>query len=161
MSARGGNSPARRGIRFGIGTKLYLAIAGAVAFTLTASLIAWHGFVAIADRVSEITTHHVPATTRSLQLGLHTNAIAALAPVLLAAVEKVAFDTHLVASLLLYRMSGGDEGAKYSTDAGMVHSIEHLSPVSFLFSPGLWIGFAFAGAFLYGAIRLRRNREPS
>jgi hypothetical protein len=29
-----------------------------------------------------------------------------------------------------------------------------------LISPGLWIGFAVAAAFLAGAVRLRRHRDP-
>jgi ABC-2 type transport system permease protein len=35
-----------------------------------------------------------------------------------------------------------------------------LDPGKFLSTPGLWIGLAFAAAFLAAAVRLRRNREP-
>jgi hypothetical protein len=31
---------------------------------------------------------------------------------------------------------------------------------NFLSPPGLWIGLAFAAAFLAAGVRLRRNREP-
>jgi hypothetical protein len=35
-----------------------------------------------------------------------------------------------------------------------------LTPGHFLLSPGLWIGLAITAAFLFAAVRLRRNREP-
>ncbi|HWY25173.1 MAG TPA: hypothetical protein VNX47_09655, partial [Nevskia sp.] len=38
--------------------------------------------------------------------------------------------------------------------------LPHLAPVDFLTSPNLWLGLAVAVALFYGAIRLRRYREP-
>jgi hypothetical protein len=35
-----------------------------------------------------------------------------------------------------------------------------FDPAKFLSTPGLWIGLAFAAAFLAAAVRLRRYREP-
>jgi ABC-2 type transport system permease protein len=85
---------------------------------------------------------------------------AVLPPVLIVAAEKIVFDTSLFGALLSHRFSGGAEGAKFSTDAGVVHPIEHLSPLGFMVSPGLWLGLAAAGLFLYAAACLRREREP-
>ncbi|MBI2994235.1 MAG: ABC transporter permease [Gammaproteobacteria bacterium] len=85
---------------------------------------------------------------------------AVLPPVVIAAVEKIVFGSTHFGRLLLNHMSGGPEGAKFPLDANAVHALEHLSPGSFLLSPGLWIGFALAAAFLYAAVRLRREREP-
>jgi hypothetical protein len=35
-----------------------------------------------------------------------------------------------------------------------------VDPVSFLATPGLWIGLALAAAFLAGAVRMRRYQGP-
>jgi ABC-2 type transport system permease protein len=85
---------------------------------------------------------------------------AVLPPLLIVAAEKVAFDTAVFGTLLSERFSGGAEGAKFSTEAGMVHPIAHLSPLGFLASPGLWLGLAAAAVFLLAATYLRRRREP-
>jgi hypothetical protein len=37
---------------------------------------------------------------------------------------------------------------------------DDTTPGNFLSTPGLWIGLAFAVAFLAAAVRLRRYREP-
>jgi ABC-2 type transport system permease protein len=36
----------------------------------------------------------------------------------------------------------------------------HITPAQFLSSPGLWVGLAFAAAFLAAAVRLRRYQGP-
>ena len=41
-----------------------------------------------------------------------------------------------------------------------IDSLTQLTPGRFLRTPGLWIGLAFAAAFLAAAVRLRRYREP-
>jgi len=38
--------------------------------------------------------------------------------------------------------------------------VTHITPGIFLTSPGLWIGFAIAAAFLAAAVRLRRYQGP-
>jgi ABC-2 type transport system permease protein len=49
----------------------------------------------------------------------------------------------------------------FTTNAhGTIDSMTQLTPVNFLTTPGLWIGLAFAAAFLAAAVRLRRYREP-
>jgi ABC-2 type transport system permease protein len=79
-------------------------------------------------------------------------------PVLsIAALEKIAFGTSHFVAMLGNRMSGGSEGDVFGK-GGM--SMTHLSSGHFLSTPGLWIGLAFAAAFIAAAVRLRRNREP-
>jgi ABC-2 type transport system permease protein len=78
---------------------------------------------------------------------------AALPPLAIGVVEKIAFNTSYFAAMLKYRFAG-------SPDADAMHPMTHLSPVPFLISPGLWIGLVVAAAFLAAAIRLRRYREP-
>jgi len=43
-----------------------------------------------------------------------------------------------------------------------VHSVgcPHLTPLTYLSTPGLWLGLIFAAVFLAAAIRLRRYRGP-
>jgi ABC-2 type transport system permease protein len=78
---------------------------------------------------------------------------AALPPLAIGVVEKIAFNTSYFAAMLKYRFAG-------SPDADAMHPMTHLSPVPFLISPGLWIGLVVAAALLAAAIRLRRYREP-
>ena len=87
----------------------------------------------------------------------------AVFPVLaLAALEKVAFQTNYFGSLLRYRLAGwmGEAFVPRPHGSGPVGTLTQLTPGKFLHSPGLWIGLAFAVAFLAAAVRLRHNREP-
>jgi ABC-2 type transport system permease protein len=83
-------------------------------------------------------------------------------PVLaIAMVEKIAFNTSHFAAMLGSRISGGPEAAAFPMAAGVrMNSMTHLAPLSFLSSPGLWIGLAVAAAFLAAAVRLRRYQGP-
>src|SRR6516165_4577103 len=78
---------------------------------------------------------------------------AALPPLAIGVVEKIAFNTSYFEAILRYRFAG-------SPDADPMDPLTHLSPVPFLISPGLWIGLVVAAAFLAAAIRLRRYRDP-
>ena len=73
--------------------------------------------------------------------------------------EKVAFNSTEFASLLRRRMEGGAE-AVMAPGALPMDSMTHLTPLNFVASPGLWVGLAVAAAFLWGAVRLRRYRDP-
>ena len=78
---------------------------------------------------------------------------AALPPLAIGVVEKIAFNTSYFKALLQYRFAGNPH-------ADAMDPLTHLSPVPFLISPGLWIGLVVAAAFLAAAIRMRRYRDP-
>jgi ABC-2 type transport system permease protein len=85
---------------------------------------------------------------------------AALPPLALCAVEKIAFNTSHLASLLLYRLSGENEGAPFTLQNASMDPMHHLALGRFLSSSGLWIGLAFTAIFLAAAAQLRRSRGP-
>jgi ABC-2 type transport system permease protein len=89
---------------------------------------------------------------------------AVLPPLALCIVEKIAFNTSHLVSLLKYRLFGFAAEAfafnAHGTTHGTIDSLAQLTPGKFLSTPGLWIGLAFAAAFLAAAVRLRRYREP-
>ncbi len=76
--------PARRS-RLGLSARLYIAIAGAVALTLAASIVAWFAFVELGQHQRRITREHIPSITDSLRLAGRSNLIAATAPALISA----------------------------------------------------------------------------
>ena len=86
----------------------------------------------------------------------------ALSPVVLAVVEKVAFQTGYICALLKSRVIGGMAEAFIPgpPSRGDVTHLVELDPLGFLVSPGLWIGLATAALFLAAAVRLRRRGEP-
>jgi ABC-2 type transport system permease protein len=76
--------------------------------------------------------------------------------------EKIAFNTSHFASMVKHRLMGF---APRAFDFNPHHSaaldsLTQLTPGRYLSSPGFWSGLAFAGALLFGAIRLRRYRGP-
>jgi len=77
----------------------------------------------------------------------------------IAFVEKIAFNTSYFGAMLLHQLSGGAEAVPFPgrmpIDPGM-----QFTPGQFLLSPGLWMGLAVTAAFLFAAVRVRRNREP-
>ena len=75
-------------------------------------------------------------------------------------VEKIAFNTTYLASLLGYRLGGGDEAAMTSTASFPIDPMAHLTPLRYISAPGVWVGLIFAAVFLILAARLRRNRDP-
>jgi ABC-2 type transport system permease protein len=87
---------------------------------------------------------------------------AVLPPLALCVVEKIAFNTSYFASLLKYRLIGWFTQAFVFETHGSVPAdpLAQLTPGNLLSTPGLWIGLAFAAAFLAAAARLRRYREP-
>jgi ABC-2 type transport system permease protein len=76
--------------------------------------------------------------------------------------EWIAFRTRYFGSLLKYRLIGWFTRAFVVQGQGSVPAdpLTHLTPGTFLSTPGLWIGLAFAAIFLAAAVRLRRDREP-
>ncbi|HET7715712.1 MAG TPA: SpoIIE family protein phosphatase [Bauldia sp.] len=86
MSATG-TAPRRRA-RIGLSVKLYVAIAGAVALTLAASVVAWISFVELGQLQRRITREHIPSITDSLRLARQSTLIAATAPALISATDE-------------------------------------------------------------------------
>jgi ABC-2 type transport system permease protein len=76
-------------------------------------------------------------------------------------VERIAFSTSHFSHMLGYRFSGGGEehAGTQATDISAL-LMPNLSLAQFLMSPSLWLGLALTAGFLFGAVRLRRNREP-
>src|SRR4029450_2471426 len=76
--------------------------------------------------------------------------------------EKLAFDTSHFASMLKDRLFGaGDTAFAFQRHRGIaIDSLVQLTPGRYLATPGLWIGLAFAAAFVAIAVRQRRYRGP-
>ena len=76
--------------------------------------------------------------------------------------EKLAFDTSHFASMLKNRLVGaGDTAFAFQPHHGVsIDSLVQLTPGRYLATPGLWIGLAFAAAFVAIAVRQRRYRGP-
>jgi ABC-2 type transport system permease protein len=75
-------------------------------------------------------------------------------------VEKIAFNTSYFSNMLLYRFSGGAEGAAYMATGMSMDPLSLINPVQFLFSPGMLTGLAVAAVFVAGAVQLRRYQGP-
>jgi ABC-2 type transport system permease protein len=76
--------------------------------------------------------------------------------------EKIAFDTTHFASMLKDRLFGaGDTAFAFQPHHGIaVNSWIQLTPGRYFTTPGLWVGLAFAAAFVAIAVRQRRYRGP-
>ena len=88
---------------------------------------------------------------------------AVLPPVAIIVVERIAFNTSYVGSLLHYRLSGGIARAFAATSSGgapLDPLTTQLTPGRFLATPGLWLGLGCAALFLFAAVRLRREGRP-
>jgi ABC-2 type transport system permease protein len=86
---------------------------------------------------------------------------AALPLVVIAGVEGIVFRTSYFAALIGRRFIGDAPAMHVAPDSmGLDPFTTHVTLARFLTSPGLWIGFAIAAAFLAAAVRLRRYREP-
>lgn len=81
--------------------------------------------------------------------------------VLVQVLERIAFGTQYAGAFIAYRFTGAmGEAFAAGATKGPVTTLSQLDPVRFLSAPGLWLGLLAAAAFLFIAIRLRRNREP-
>jgi ABC-2 type transport system permease protein len=85
---------------------------------------------------------------------------AALPLLAIGAVEKIAFNTSHFAALLGNRLSGGGAEAITMPGSFPMDPMTHLTPGTYLSSPGLWIGLAFTALCLAAAVQLRRHRGP-
>jgi len=85
-----------------------------------------------------------------------------LPPVAIAALEKLWFNTAHFASFLGRRfMVTPGTDAVTVPGAMPMHPMTQITPLRFLATPDLWIGFAVTAVFLALAVRLRRYRGPN
>ena len=89
---------------------------------------------------------------------------AVLPPLALCLIEKIAFDSENLRSVLADRLGGGfseafTHGAFQPGHRSMGDQASQIDAVGFLTTPDLWIGLMVAGGFLAGAVWLRRRRE--
>jgi ABC-2 type transport system permease protein len=84
---------------------------------------------------------------------------AVLPIVAIGAMEKIVFNTSYFLAILMNRLAGSPSSAGAAGDMS-IDAMTPLTTAQLLSSPGLWIGFAIATAFLVAAIRLRRQRGP-
>ena len=84
---------------------------------------------------------------------------AALPIVAIGGLEKIAFNTWHFASMVGERFIGSTRTIA-STDTFPTNPMTHITPATFLATPGLWIGLAVAAVFLAAAVRLRRYQGP-
>jgi ABC-2 type transport system permease protein len=85
---------------------------------------------------------------------------AALPPLTIGIVERVAFNTTYFGSLIGRRFTGGSEGIAIMERSRAMDMTMPFAPFHFLISPSLWIGLAFTAGFLAAAVRVRRYRGP-
>jgi len=85
---------------------------------------------------------------------------AAMPPLTIGIVEKVAFNTTYFGSLIGKRFTGGSEGTAIMERGRAMDPTMLFAPLHFLINPGLWLGLAVTAAFLAAAVRLRRYRGP-
>ncbi len=85
---------------------------------------------------------------------------AALPPLAVCVIEKIAFNTSHFAALLGHRISGGTEGGASTAGSSAMDPLMMLNPGRFLISPGMLIGLVMAAIFLAAAVRLRRYQGP-
>jgi ABC-2 type transport system permease protein len=86
---------------------------------------------------------------------------ATLPVVAIAGIEALAFHTsHFIT--LVGRRFIGDLAVHPHMPGGVfpTNPMTHITPATFLGSPGLWIGLAITAAFLAAAVQLRRHQGP-
>jgi len=81
-------------------------------------------------------------------------------PLAICVVEFIVLHTGHFAKMLGERFNSFREAFDLVPDGSVVIPLSQLTPGRFLASPGLWIGLAFAAAFLAAAVQLRRYRQP-
>ena len=76
--------------------------------------------------------------------------------------EKITFNTSHFGSMLWHRLTGFAPAAFDFAGRAIptTTALTQMTPGRFLTTPDLWIGFAFAAAFVFAAIRLRRYAGP-
>jgi ABC-2 type transport system permease protein len=86
---------------------------------------------------------------------------AALPPLVIAVVERIAFNSTRMVDMLTSRLSGGPASEVMNSPADVLDPMmTHVMLWDFVSSPGLWLGLLVSAAFLASAIRLRQNSAP-
>jgi len=86
---------------------------------------------------------------------------AALPVLAIFALERLLFNTSHFAAWLGHRLGGGAEAMTMGGAMPVHPATTHITLLNFVFSPGLWLGLAVTAAFIVGAARLRRYRDPN
>lgn len=87
---------------------------------------------------------------------------AILPPIVIAIVEKIAFNTSHFGAMLGARLSGSQSVATNGPSGMMMDPMTtHITAGRFLGTPGFWIGLVLTAVFLAAAVRLRRYQVPS
>jgi len=86
---------------------------------------------------------------------------ATLPLIVLALIEKIAFSTSFVMSLLLSRFVGAPASGGPAANPMAMESLVPATPMQFLASPAFWLGLSFFALCLAAAVRLRRLRGPA
>jgi ABC-2 type transport system permease protein len=83
-------------------------------------------------------------------------------PIAICVVEGIVFHTGHFATMLGHRFNSFRQAFDIIPDdqSDVIVPLSQLTPGRFLSSPDLWIGLAFAAAFLAAAVQLRRYRQP-
>lgn len=86
---------------------------------------------------------------------------AALPLVAIAGVEQIAFRSWHFAAMVGSRLIGNAPAFAFTPDDVFPSGpMTHITPGSFLSSPGLWVGLVVAAVFVAAAVRLRRYQGP-
>jgi ABC-2 type transport system permease protein len=87
---------------------------------------------------------------------------AVLPPFAIGGVEMIVFGTSHFAAIVGHRFIGSTSSiASTSPDVWPTSPMTHITPDTFLATPGLWVGLAIGAVFLAAAVRLRRYRGPA
>jgi len=85
---------------------------------------------------------------------------AALPPIAIGVIERIAFNTTYFYQWLKYWFGGAPGTEAYPGNEHAMHAWTDLNAGEFLFNPGLWMGLLATGLFLFAAARVRRSRGP-
>jgi ABC-2 type transport system permease protein len=83
-----------------------------------------------------------------------------LPPLAIGFLERVVLGTTHFGEFMMNRLGGGTD-AIAPPGRMPIDTMTHLTPLSFLSDPGLWVGFAATAGFIALAVRARRYREPN
>ena len=89
FEANADDMPTTRGVRFGIGSRLYAAFGAVTGLTLVATAVSWVAFENVRGTLDNVSGRAVPILTSSLQLAAEAATAAAMAPNINSATARV------------------------------------------------------------------------